>query len=136
MTLTAKLQFGNNDLQLYNSEYLLVNCHVHSSRQHNAFFPIEAPRVEWIEVTIVAEKECNLRLQEWYITQSVETGRILFEMTDVITLENDTRQILFEDAVCYSMEEKYDINDNRRRVITLRFVAQKITIDDVDFKQY
>lgn len=136
MTFTARLQFGNNDLQLYNSEFLLVDCHMHTSRQHNAFFPIEAPRVEWIEFTVVAEKECNLRLQEWYITQNVEEGRILFEMTDIITLEDVTRQILFEDAVCYSMVEKYDINDNRRRVITLRFVAQKITIDDVTFKQY
>lgn len=136
MTFTARLQFGNNDLQLYNSEFLLVNCHVHTSRQHNAFFPTTSPRVEWIEVSIVADHGGNLRLQEWYVSQNVETGRILFEMTDVATLEDVTRQILFEDAVCYSMEEKYDINEIRRRQITLRIVAQNITIDDVTFKQY
>lgn len=136
MTLTAKLQFGNNDLQLYHSEYLLVTYRIHTAREHNAFFPTESPHVDWIEVTIVADKTMNLKLQEWYITQNMETGRILFNMTDVTNLSDVTRQVMFDDAVCYSMSEKYDINDNRRRLTTLRFVAHNITIDDVDFEQY
>lgn len=133
MTLSAKLQFGNNDLHIYNKEYLIVECKIHATRKYDAYYPTSDARAERIELTIVAQSDADLALQEWYINQSPETGRLLFEMTDYHDNTTATRELLFEDARCYSMAEKYDINNDRRRMMILQFVAEKTTIDNVDF---
>lgn len=133
MTITAKLQFGNNDLHIYNREYLIVECKVHANRKYDAYHPISQAQTKSIELTVVAQSSLDLHLQEWYINQNPESGRLLLEMTDFDDFSSTAREILFEDAQCYSIAEKYNINDNRRRLIVLQFVANKTTIDDVDF---
>ena len=132
MTITAKLQFGNNDLHIYNQEYLVVECNIHSAREYDAFHPTSLAQDRSIQVTVVAQSSADLSLQEWYYKQTPQTGRLLLEMTDYSNNADANREILFEDAVCYWLEERYDINDNNRRLIVLKFVTEKTTIDDVD----
>ncbi len=135
MTIKAKLQFGNNDLEIYNKEYLIVDCTVHSFRDHDAFFPIAASQNEYIEITLSALNNNDLSLQEWYVSQTRESGRVMFEMIGIDDLVSETRVIKFENAACYSFSEKYDIDSKINRRLIIRLVADKIVMDDVEFSR-
>lgn len=133
MTILAKLQFGNNDLHLYNNEFLVVSCEVHTSRRYDAFRPISPVRTDIIQVTVMMNRSSDLALQEWYISRVAQSGRLLFEMTAHETLTDTQREILFEDAVCYGIHEIYDLEDGKSRLLTLKFNAEKTIIDDAEF---
>ena len=50
------------------------------------------------------------------------------------TNDEETKEILFEDAHCLSLSEKYDIDSEERRLLTLEIVSEKIVIDAVEFE--
>ncbi len=134
MALTARLQFGDNTVGLYSKEYLVADCHLHFKRHHNHFKPNTDARCETMELVVVAPGREDLNLYEWYIQNSTLSGRIVF---DILSLAGDNsveKEILFEDAYCYSLEEEYHIDARKRRCLKLSLFAEELTINDTTFK--
>ena len=135
MALTARLQFGDNDAKVYPTESLVADCHCHFVRQHNQFHPDTDARCERVEVVVVAPGKENLNLYDWYISQSPLTGRLLFDLSAMQGGDFTTsKELLFEDAYCFSLAEDYHIDTSTRRCLKLSFVAGTINVDDVEYK--
>jgi len=134
MALLARLQFGDNEAQRYPQEYLVTDFRCHFTRHHNQFHPDSDARCERVELTVVAPGKEDLTLQEWYITQSAMTGRVVVELTTIKASDVVTpKMLIFEDAYCFSLSEEYHINKNTRRTLKLSIIAEKIDVNDVHF---
>ena len=134
MALLASLQFGDNDNKRYSKEYLVSDVRCHIQRQHNRFYADSNAKCERLEVTIVAPGKEDLTLIDWYVSQSLMTGRVVIAMSNEVKLDvSDSKEILFADATCFGLKEDYDIAGGRR-MMTLSIVASAMTIDHVEFK--
>ena len=132
MALTAVLEFGDNSIKRYSKQYLVSDCRLLFARPFNGFSPEGAARCERVEVTVIAPGKDDLGLMEWFSTQSVQSGRIVFCLTNEATINDDDAQIIyFEDAKCFSLSEFYDINVSRRRLLKLALSAESLEIDGV-----
>ena len=137
MALTARLQFGDNESRMYpeSSEYLVADCHCHFVRHHNQFHPDTDARCERVEMIVVAPGKENLNLHDWYISGNPLSGRLLFDLSDLRGSEHITsKELLFEDAYCFSLAEEYHIDTTNRRYLKLSFVAEKIIVNDVEYR--
>lgn len=138
MALSAKIQFGDNDLALYSSEYQLSACKTHFNRHHTSYYPDAEAKCQDVELTIVASNRYDLNIQEWYINKSALSGRIVFDIssvTDDAHGSTPARIIEFEDAECYSIAEEYTIREKRRREYKLLVTARKFKIGDTVFER-
>ena len=133
--MLATLQFGDNGAHFYSKEYLVSECICHFTRCHNHFRPDGNARCDKITLTVVAPGRSDLNLFEWYADGSVQSGRLLFEVPYRIGSGEEVRQIEFEDACCASLAEHYDIHSSSRRTITVEMVADKVTVDSVEFNK-
>lgn len=134
MALTAKLQFGDNGFRRYSREYLVTDytCRLH--RRHNGARPDAQSSCDHIELTVVAPGKEDLNLFEWYIDRAVISGRILVELPATDRSRTDeTREIQFENGVCYSIKEEYDIDQHRRRTLRLSIAVEELTVDHFVF---
>lgn len=135
MSLSACLQFGDNDAGLYTREYLVVECLHHFSRHHNHFLPDADARCEKVELTVIAPGKEDLGLYEWYIDQTALCGQILFDLSgqgaDDIA---HYKALRFENARCFSLSEDYHIDNARRRILKLELAAEQVIVDDVMFQ--
>lgn len=133
--MSAVLQFGDNDAGVYSSEYPVIECDCHFSRHHDYYSPDSDPRCEKVMIMVVAPGKEDLGLVEWYIDNSCQSGRIVFDVSDQLGAEggDSQRVILFEDARCYLIEEQYDISLSSRRLLRLEFLAECIQIDSNRF---
>jgi hypothetical protein len=132
MALMARLQFGDNSAGLYSKEYLVMDCHLHFSRHHNHFRPDTDARCEKVEVVVVAPGREDLNLYEWYINNGTMNGRIVFDLQS-LTSGSVEKIIRFEEAYCYSLEEEYHIDAQKRRCLRLSLVAEELVINDTTF---
>lgn len=133
MGVTGKLQFGDNKNGTYSNTYNLIDSHLHFMRHHNHFKPDTDAKCDKVEVVVVAPGKEDLNLYEWYISNGTQNGRLTYELQSAKTGATETKILLFEGAYCYSIEEEYQINTNQKRFLRLSFVAEKITINDVNF---
>ena len=134
MALLASLQFGDNNNKRYSKEYLVSDVRCHIQRQHNRFYADSNAKCERLEVTVVAPGKDDLTLIDWYVSQSLMTGRVVIAMSNEVKLDaSDSKEILFEDATCFGLKEHYDITGGRR-MMTLSIAASAMTIDHVEFK--
>ena len=133
MALTAKLQFGDNKSGRYPSEYLVADCHCHFIRGYNHAQPDSDARCERVDLSVVAPSKENLSLYDWFITNSVQSGRIVFDTVNITDNTDANKIITFEDAYCYSLAEDYRIDVAEQRLLKLSFVADKITISGIQF---
>ena len=132
MAFAAFLEFGDNTIKRYSKQYLVSDSRLLFARSFNSFSPEEAARCERVEVTVIAPGKDDLGLMEWFSSQSVQSGRIVFCLTNEATINDDDAQILyFEDAKCFSLSEFYDINVSRRRLLKLALSAESLEIDGV-----
>lgn len=132
MAFAAFLEFGDNTIKRYSKQYLVSDSRLLFARSFNSFSPEEAARCERVEVTVIAPGKDDLGLMEWFSTQSVQSGRIVFCLTNEATINDDDAQIIyFEDAKCFSLSEFYDINVSRRRLLKLALSAESLEIDGV-----
>ena len=133
--MSAVLLFGDNDAGVYSSEYPVVKCDCHFSRHHDFYSPDSDPKCEQVMIMVVAPGKEDLELIEWYIDNSTLSGRIVFDVSDQAGSKgNDTkREIRFEDARCYLIEENYDISNGKRRLLKMEFLAESVQIDDNRF---
>lgn len=134
MALSAKIQFGDNKSQRYLSEYLLVNCRCSFRRSHNDLRPDGLAHCDCIEIDVVAPGKNDLTLYDWFVSEEQQSGRILFDLSSTVSSDfNPTKQLLFENARCFALEENYDQDTRFRRLLRLRFEADTITTDNVEF---
>ncbi len=135
MALSAKLQFGNNQIGLYSKTYDVVECKCHFNRHHNFNRPDANAVCDRMELTVVAPGREDLNLYEWYIDQTSQSGKITF---DLVTASGNgsqaTKVIKFEDATCFSIAENYDIGKHCRRQLILEIIAEKISVENVEFE--
>lgn len=135
MSLTAKLQFGDNIARLYSKEYLLSDFKCHIVRRHNEVRPDDNATCDCMELVVIAPGREDLNLYEWYVSRSSQSGRILVELSSADQKNSDSawKEIIFENAVCFGMAEEYDIDKNRRRSLRLSLAVDEITVDTVSF---
>lgn len=135
MALTARLQFGDNESKAYPEEYLVADCHCHFTRHHNHAHPDSDACCERVDVIVVAPGKENLNLYEWYISGNPLSGRLLFDLSSMHGGEfTSSKELLFEDAYCYSLAEDYHIDRSNRRYLKLSFMAETIIVNDVTYK--
>jgi hypothetical protein len=131
MAFSSKLQFGDkNSDHVYN----VADCHLHFMRHYNHFRPDTDARCEKVEVVVEAPGKNDLRLQEWFINNEPQNGRVIFDIPSKTAEASSEKTVEFEGAYCYSLEEVYHINIQRRRFFRLAIVADKITINQTEFK--
>ena len=136
MSLLKKLQIGDNAVGRYTKEYLLVDYRCHTCRGHNEFRPNSDMNCERIEVTIIAPGVDDLSIYDWFINQTTFDGRLQIELPAALHQgSTEYKEILFEEASCFSLEEHYEIGKNQRRVLKLGMIAGKVTIDGVEYNR-
>ncbi|MCR5456389.1 MAG: hypothetical protein K6F33_15540 [Bacteroidales bacterium] len=137
MALTAKLQFGDNGSKIFptNQTYMVVDCRCHFTRSYNQFHPESDARCERLELTVDPKDASNHTFHEWYITQSAQSGSIVFDITNTSAGGSTTSQmtVLFEDAYCFSIAEEYNIDNSSNKCMRLSIVAEKIKVCEVEF---
>ena len=134
MAFLSHLQFGDNSTGIYSRVYTLVDCHLHFMRHYNHFRPDTDARCEKVEVVVEAPGKDDLNLQEWYLNNEAQNGRVIFDLQSKTSSDTLQKLVEFEGARCYSFEEEDHINIQRRRYYRLSIVAEKITINDTAFK--
>lgn len=134
MALIASLQLGDNNNQIYPKEYLVSQVKCHVVRPHNTFYADSKPRCERLELTVIAPGKEDLTLIDWYISQEPMSGRVIVSLSNEAKLGvGDSKEIYFEDGICFRLAEDYNI-DAGRRTMTLSIATEALTIDNVEFK--
>ena len=134
MPTIARLQFGDNGTRRYSREYLMVDFKCQISRNHNGARPDGPARCECMELTVVALGRDDLNLVEWYVGGMGLNGRILVGLSSPEHDQEAWKEVLFENAVCYSLSEDYHIDRRMRRTLRLGVTAEEIRVDDMAFK--
>ena len=134
MALIASIQFGDNDSRLYSHSYNVCDVKCHLMRPYNRYLPDGRARCERVDVTVVAPGKTDLTLLDWYVNRSSMTGRVVIAMSNEAKLDvSAEKEILFENAVCFRLAEDYHIDSDNRRLLTISFEADVLTIDNVKF---
>jgi hypothetical protein len=132
MALAACLEFGDNNIRKYSKTYLLLDCHYEFDRSYNEFHPDSAVRCQRVEIVVPAPGKEDTTLFEWFNSRGVRSGRIAFYLIDDTTYKSVEKQVLyFEDAICFSLAEEYDLNSSRRRQIRLGIMAEEMVLGNV-----
>lgn len=134
MAFSAVLEIGDNTTKRYYKQYLLTDLCIVFNRSYNVI-PTGAARCERLDFIVVAPGKNDLFMYDWFLRSTSTTGRIVISLSgDVNNSDSDNQEIYFEDAQCFSLSEKYDINSSRRRLLKLSIVSNKIELGDLTFK--
>ena len=134
MSLTARLQFGDNGFGRYSKEYLVADFKCHVSRGHNEVRPDASPHCDRMEMTVVVPGREDLNLYEWYVSHSLMSGRILIELsTSDQNPSGGWKEVQFENGLCYSISEDYHIDKAYRRTLKLQIAVEQLKVDSVLF---
>ena len=134
MSLTARLQFGDNSARRYSAEYMLADYKCQIVRRHNEARPDGKAKCEHIELTVITPGKEDLNLIEWYVNHSSMSGRILIERSTAAQgPSSQWKEVIFENGVCYAIAEEYHIDDKSRRELRLSIAVEELTVDDVVF---
>ena len=133
MALIASLQFGDNDAGLYTKKYLVVDCHCSFRRSHNDLRPDGLAGCDSVELEVVAPSLDDMTLQDWFIDEDEMSGRIVFDYSSASDLDSPKRVLLFEEARCFLLEERYDKDTRFRRLLKMAFEAETVTMENVEF---
>lgn len=132
MALSLTLEFLNADKTYGTPNYVVHNLRCHLTRPHGKYHPDGPQRCERIEVKVMAPGKSDLRLLAWYVNRTVKSGRVLAVLPATSRSASDTKvEIVFTDAVCFQLEEEYDVATYDCRMLTLSFEAEKVTIQEV-----
>jgi len=133
MALTAVLEIGDNGIKRYQKQYLLSDFRIVFNRSYNVL-PTGKARCERIEMVIVAPGRKDLEMFACFLHCDSIDGRIVISLTDEVN-DNDAKvQVLyFEGAKFFSLSEKYDIENNRRRLLKLSMVSDSLQLENVKF---
>ena len=133
MALLALLEIGDNLAKRYNKQYLLTDLRLLFNRSYNVI-PNGNIRCERMEMFVVAPGKDDLFMFEWFLHKTTISGRIVVSLTgDLNDMEPRTQEIYFEDARCFSLTEKYSVDNSSRRLLKLSMASEKIKMDEVTF---
>lgn len=136
MSLTKQLQIGDNDLGKYWKVYLLADYKFHTFRRHNEFRPEAETYLDCIELTVYAPGREDVTLYEWFISQSPMNGRILITLPPQENQSlGETKELQFNNATCFSLEENYQIGINQLRTLKLCLVAEQVKLEGTIFNR-
>ena len=135
MNITARLRLGEKTTPSNGKIYLVVGCVVHVNRSHHTLFSNSSPVCESMEITVVAPDKTDLELQEWFLMHSLRSGKLEYEIQDIQLNADSTqiREIVFEDAQCFSYREHYDIDNQSQRMLTLKIFPKEFQVEDLTF---
>lgn len=135
MPLKAYLQFGNNEIGKYSKEYLLKEVKFRFIRNHTNYRPSDDGYCESIWIALYPPEKEDPTVFKWFISGESLDGRIIIELTDPL-LENEERftEIQFENAVCFDLQEDYEI-ENKLRVINIGLIAEETKVEDIKFSR-
>ena len=137
MAISSLLQFGEKNAEdkwQISKQYNVADCHLHFMRHYNHFRPDTDARCEKVEVVVEAPGKDDLTLVGWYVNNEVFDGRILFDLPSKTSESSMQKLVVFMGARCFSLEEEYHINIQRKRYYRLSIVAENITVNDTSFK--
>lgn len=136
MTLSAILKIGDNAIGNYEKEYHVVSCRYKVSCGYNYRLPDTEAKNNSIEITLVSPGQEDLTIYDWYIKRMLLSGKIELEFSTQTQSQEGKKTVTFENASCFSMSESYDINERSLRLIKLELVAEKTTIDAIEFQNF
>ena len=117
-------------------DYKVAEFRLHMARSYNQFNPESAPACDRIEMTVVAPSTDDYAFYEWYKNRSLLSGRLAYELPVSLNhTYSETRIIDFEDAQCFGFNESYDLNTEHRRLLKLKIVPGRVTMDGVSFEK-
>lgn len=115
-------------------DYKVADFRLHMARNYNQFNPESAPACECIEITVVAPSTDDYTIYEWYNRSNLMSGTITYELPVSLNHTYSEKRIIeFQDAQCFAFSENYDINNTCRRMLTIKVVPEKVTMDSVYF---
>ena len=110
-------------------DYKVMDFHLHMSRRYNQFNPESAPSCESIEMTVVAPSTDDNN-------DSLMSGKLTYELPVSLNhTYSESRIIEFLDAECFAFRENYDIDSASRRLLTIKIVPERVTMDGVSFNK-
>ena len=136
MTLSAILKIGDNAIGNYEKEYHVVSCRYKVSCGYNYRLPDTEAKNNSIEITLVSPGKEDLTIYDWYIKRMLLSGKIELEFSTQTQSQEGKKTVTFENASCFSMSESYDINERSLRLIKLELVAEKTTVDAIEFQNF
>lgn len=136
MSLSATLKIGDNAIGNYEKEYQVVSCQYKVSCGYNYRLPDTEAKNNSIEITLVSPGKEDLTIYDWYIKRMLLSGKIELEFSTQTQSQEGKKTVTFENASCFSMSESYDINERSLRLIKLELVAEKTTIDAIEFQNF
>lgn len=136
MTLSAILKIGDNTTKNYDQIYNVVSCQYKISCGYNYRLPDTEAKNNSIEITLVSPGKEDLTIYDWYIKRMLLSGEIELEFSTQTQSQEGKKIVAFENASCFSMSESYDINDKSLRLIKLELVAEKTTVDAIEFQNF
>lgn len=128
MALTAKLKIGNET-----KDYLVIDYRWKVACSHNEARPDGMPRCENMEITVVSPGKEDLRLINWYVSQSPLDGNIQIEMEAAQNGKSQFKNVIFKNALCFAIAEEYHIDKSARRSLRLSLAAESLTVDNIVF---
>jgi hypothetical protein len=136
MTLSAILKIGDNTTKNYDQIYNVVSCQYKISCGYNYRLPDTEAKNNSIEITLVSPRKEDLTIYDWYIKRMLLSGEIELEFSTQTQSQEGKKTVTFENASCFSMSESYDINERSLRLIKLELVAEKTTVDAIEFQNF
>ena len=133
MSLIGYLEIGDNDEQKYSTSYELTDFKCHVSRHHNESRPDGATWCDRMEVSVVAPGQSDLNLYEWYVDRTLLSGHILIQLSSDDD-DGEVKEVLFENALCFALSEEYHIDQDARRTLHLKVVADEVKMDEITLK--
>lgn len=125
---------GTLTFEKSNDSYKITRCETHFRRHHNVYYPDANPICDKITLAIRVSEDNIMKIQEWYIDQTLKEGTITNNIV-VVNKNNEPvevkRTVKFKNALCFSMKEVYDIGDNiSNHEMEIEIFPSQATIDD------
>lgn len=125
MSEYAKLKIGDNT-------YSVMDCHCHLCRNYNHAEPDGNARCDRLNLLLNYVDATALTLYKWFVDKETKSGSVAF-FKDASS-QSSIKEIQFETARCFSFTEEYENQGSSyTRHINLSLVAEKVTINGVDF---
>jgi len=105
------------------------------NRSYDAVHPTSKPVCESLEITLVAPDKTDLRLQEWFLLHSLQSGELEYDIQDVTNTASTIKRIVtFQNAQCISYKEHYDIKKRSQCLLTLKIFPETCKVEEITFK--
>lgn len=104
-------------------------------RDSEGLRPDSSFRCETVTITLIVPQRTDVELYDWFVSGSCLSGCI--EMEESSSSEDSRKRVMtFENAQCFGLREEYDSRNNRRQLLTIEMVAERIVADDVEFCRF